>query len=267
MSDLVSVVVPTMNNVETLDACLSSLRAQSIPIELIVIDNHSTDGTAAIAREHAHLFETAGPERSAQRNRGLELASGGFVCFIDSDMILEADVLAEATARLKDNQLVGAVVIPEMATGDGYLAACRGLEKELYLGNPDVEAARVFPTDIVRSVGGFSEDFVGGEDWDLADRIEALGFETERTNQIIWHEEGRVKLAECFKKKRYYGRGFAVYLDQRTAGRERRLARPAILRNSQLLRKPHLAIGLVLLKAVELAGLSLGVFEGRRSFT
>ena len=77
VAERVSFVVPTRNTERTLAACLASVRAQDHPdVELVVVDNASTDGTAAIAREHADIFEAAGPERSAQRNRGATLASG-----------------------------------------------------------------------------------------------------------------------------------------------------------------------------------------------
>ncbi len=266
-ANLVSVVVPTKNNVDTIENCLRSIRAQTIPVELIVIDNFSNDDTATIAKTFAHRFESGGPERSAQRNRGLELAVGEFVCFVDSDMVLDPGVLAEAIDQLTENPHMGGVIIPEHATGEGFLAACRGLEKRLYQGNPDVEAARVFSTSLARRVGGYRQDLCGGEDWDFSDRVEALGATIGRTKEAIWHEEGRVVLTECFATKRYYGRGFASYLENRTDGRKRRLNRPGMLFDRRLLRAPHLACGLFVLKVVEVAGLSLGLIEGRRGLS
>lgn len=267
MTARISVVVPTKDSADTLQPCLASIRNQTIPVELIVIDNHSSDTSLAIANAHAHVVESAGPERSAQRNRGLELATCEYVAFIDSDMVLDERVLDEALRRLSEGSNVGGIVIPEHAGGQGYLAACRGLEKELYLGDRDVEAARVFPTELVRHVGGYRPDLVGGEDWDLSDRIEALGHGIDRTELMIWHDEGRVRLAECFRKKRYYGRGFASYLAHRTDERPRNMIRPGVYASPRLLRSPHLALGLVLLKSVEVAGLSVGVYEGRRKRT
>ena len=72
---LVSVIIPTRDSDRTLESCLSSIRAQSYaPIEIIVVDNHSTDRTLRIAISHCDVVETFGPERSAQRNRGANLA-------------------------------------------------------------------------------------------------------------------------------------------------------------------------------------------------
>src|SRR5687768_3411679 len=74
---LVSVVVPTRNSQRTIERCLRSIREQSYPaIELVVVDNFSTDDTFQISTELADLVISAGPERSAQRNLGIERASG-----------------------------------------------------------------------------------------------------------------------------------------------------------------------------------------------
>ena len=77
MTPLVSVVVPTRNAGRTVETCLRSIRAQTWPaLELIVVDNGSTDATWAVARRHADLALRGGPERSAQRNQGIAHAAG-----------------------------------------------------------------------------------------------------------------------------------------------------------------------------------------------
>src|ERR1700733_4303935 len=88
--ETVSVVVTTRNSGQTLEACLRSIRRQAYePTELVVVDNHSTDGTVEIARRYADHVATIGPERSAQRNHGATLASGALLLFIDADMVLD----------------------------------------------------------------------------------------------------------------------------------------------------------------------------------
>ena len=59
---LVSVVVPTRNNSRTIHACLASVRAQTHQhLELIVVDNHSTDDTREVAARYADVLDIAGP--------------------------------------------------------------------------------------------------------------------------------------------------------------------------------------------------------------
>ena len=86
----ISAIVPTRNSERTIASCLESLRRQQgCDVEVIVIDNNSSDATAQIATDLADIVINAGPERSAQRNRGAEAATGEIVFFIDSDMVLE----------------------------------------------------------------------------------------------------------------------------------------------------------------------------------
>lgn len=86
---LVSCVVPVFNGAPFLQDAIASIEAQSWrPIEIIVVDDGSTDGTPDVigamgTRVHALRQENAGP--AAARNAGLRLARGEFVAFLDSD--------------------------------------------------------------------------------------------------------------------------------------------------------------------------------------
>ena len=98
---LVSVIVTTYNNQATLDACLASVAAQDYPlVELIVVDNNSTDDTKVIARRYTSKVFNQGPERSAQRNFGVDTARGTYVVIIDSDMELTPSVLSACVNQM-----------------------------------------------------------------------------------------------------------------------------------------------------------------------
>ena len=260
----VTFVVPTRNAARTLRACLESIRRQDHPdVELVVVDNSSTDQTVEIARDIADVVATGGPERSAQRNQGAALATGSVLVFADADMVFEPSVARDAFRLLGagSDPGVGAVVIPELAFGTGFWARCRVLEKELYLGDPAVEAARAVRADDFARTGGYDESLVGPEDWDLADRVVAVGARRlDRTAGRVWHDEGRIALRAAFRKKRYYGRGVAVYLEQPN---RRRLPRRALNEPLRIARRPHLAAGLAVLKFVELSGIATGVVDTR----
>lgn len=256
----VSFVVPTHNSARTLQSCLRSIRAQSHPnVELIVVDNGSTDATVLIARAYADRVFTFGPSRSAaQRNAGWRAARGEIVVFIDSDMVVERGVAAESVRCFRLDPDVGALVVPEHSFGEGYLARCRALEKQLYLGDPSVEAARVFRAEAVAEAGGYDETRYAAEDWEFADRVRAVGWGVDRLEAGVLHDEGRISLGALFRKKRHYGRELRGYLGRpdiagRAAGRAALLARPA-----ELARCPLLAVGIGVLKAVEAFGLLCG---------
>ena len=74
---LVSVIVPTKNSEQFLEKCLDSIKKQTYKrVEIIVVDNNSTDNTKKIARKFTNKVFNKGPERSAQMNFGAKKAKG-----------------------------------------------------------------------------------------------------------------------------------------------------------------------------------------------
>ncbi|MGW1975759.1 glycosyltransferase family A protein [Streptomyces sp. NPDC001889] len=111
-SPLVSVVVPLHNDRRTIDLCLRSLAAQShTPLEVVVVDDASTDGSAELAAAHPVTLIRAerngGP--GAARNLGVHHSHGEIVFFLDADLALHPDAVAEAVAVFAENPSYGAV--------------------------------------------------------------------------------------------------------------------------------------------------------------
>jgi GT2 family glycosyltransferase len=258
----ISFVVPTKNSARTISACVRSLRMQHYHnVEIVVVDNHSTDRTAELAARYADRVIVAGPERCAQRNIGARDTIGDVVVFIDSDMVLEPGIAGEL-AIAHEAGVADAWVLPELAFGENFFASCRGLEKRLYLGDPSVEAARAFRRDFFEMVDGWDETLTAGEDWDLTDRMRAVGARFDRSTSRVWHDEGHVGLRSQFKKKRYYGAWVAAFLQR--GGGKGHLARTSLVAQPRLLlSEPSRAAGLFVLKAVEAAGLATGMAQGR----
>lgn len=100
---LISCIVPVFNGERYLWEALESIFAQTYrPIEVLVVDDGSTDGTGAVAASYGsrlrYLWQpNAGP--AAARNRGLEAARGEFVAFLDADDLWHPEKLARQMAR------------------------------------------------------------------------------------------------------------------------------------------------------------------------
>lgn len=265
---MVTFVVPTKNSERTLEACLASIKAQQdadVEVELVVVDNHSTDATQQIAKIYADQLIIAGPERSAQRNLGASAGSGDHVVFIDSDMVVSPHVARDVAATFAHDPALVTLVLPEYAFGEGFWAKCRALEKRLYVGVAEVEAARAFRRHDVLAAGGYDEGMNAHEDWDLPDRIVAQGGGLGRIAAHVDHDEGRIRLAHIFGKKRYYGAATTAYVKDHGSLAMRRLARTSLFSQPRLLlRDPVHAAGLFVLKAVEAAGLLTGALRSRR---
>ena len=261
----VSVVVPTRNSGRTVEACLSSVRAQShADVEIVVVDNHSTDATPTIAKRLSDRFATIGPERSAQRNHGAALASGTHLLFVDSDMVLDPGVVQECV------ELAGraeAIVIPEESFGEGFWARCKRLERRCYLGDDSIEAARFFARDVFERVGGYDEQLAAAEDWDLHERVRQAGARVARTTAMIRHDEGRLRLSSLMAKKFQYGAAMRPYLAKHPerARAQLRLVRPAFVRNAgRLAAEPLTAVGVVVMKSAEAAAGAAGLLRARQ---
>src|SRR4051794_16721627 len=91
----VSVVVPMYNVEAYVEDCLRSLAQQTLfDLEVVMVDDGSTDGTAAIARRFAdrdtrfRLVSQPNGGLSQARNTGTDAASGEFLAFVDSDDVV-----------------------------------------------------------------------------------------------------------------------------------------------------------------------------------
>ena len=240
----VAVVVPTRNSEKTLRACLESLRIQTFPCEVIVVDNKSSDSTVEIARGLADKLLVFGPERSAQRNAGAAATDASVLGFIDSDMILSPSVIAEVVEAMDAG--AASVTVPELTVGHGYWAAVSAYERSFYQGDENVEAPRFFLSKVFRSVGGFDEAMTGAEDWDLGLRTADSG-PRSRIGAGILHQEGHVRYFNLCLKKAYYAPGVAMFVRKHGIGTLRNMSQRQWVRQPKILFKP-LGIGLILIK-------------------
>ena len=263
---IVSVIVPTRNSAGTIRACLESIRKQTYgAIELIVVDNHSTDATREIAKEFTLHVYAKGPERSAQRNFGVAQAMGVWVMVIDSDMELTPDVVASCMEVVAKTDECEAVIIPEESFGVGFWAQCKRLEKSFYVGNDAIEAARFFSRSLYMDLGGFNEDLVSGEDWELTARVRKRT-KVGRIRAFIRHNEGHLRLGETLRKKYHYATlsraYFKVRPDQAVIGSGTGpIARYALFFSDplRLFRRPVTGVGMLFMKTCEYGWGALGM--------
>ncbi len=212
---LVSIIIPTRDRSELLRRCLGCLKKQTYQnIEIIVVDGNSELDDVNIAKEYTDkvfVFDKKGDHRCAQRNLGVEKASGKYVLIIDSDMELREKVVESCVNIMETSDKTRGVTIPERAIGDGFWAKCKALEKSFYVGVSWMEAARFFRREDFLSIGGYDVMMTSGEDWDLSQRIGDLG-EIKRTDEFLDHNEGQISLIKTMRKKYYYAGEFAKYV-------------------------------------------------------
>lgn len=111
MQPSISCIVPVYNGAKFLAEALDSILAQTLPpTQIIVIDDGSTDATAEVANAYAqhvtyHHQANAGP--ASARNRGIGLATGEFISFLDADDLWHTDKLERQMRALESNPAAG----------------------------------------------------------------------------------------------------------------------------------------------------------------
>lgn len=210
---LVSIIIPTKNEEKNIGKCLESIARQSYPrqnIEIIVVDNDSQDLTKDIAAEYTDKIYNFGPERSAQRNFGVEKSSGDWIMYIDADMILDQNVIRDLVKAVQNNPDISAFYMPEIIVGEGFFYRVRDFERSFYDATV-VDAVRFIKKEVFVRCGGFDVTLTGPEDWDLDKKIRQDG-KTALVKTAIYHNEGEFSLKRYLGKKRYYIGNFDAYI-------------------------------------------------------
>lgn len=185
----ISVIVPVWNDAAGIRRCLAALTGQSIDrgrYEIIVIDNASTDETAAAARDFpgVTVLHEAAPGSYAARNRGLAAARGSIVAFTDADCTPAPDWLERGLEALAAHPQAGAIAgridlyAPEGAIDPVCLAYEQlfAFDQERGVSTGAVATANwIGPMAAVREAGGFRAALRSGGDTDLSRRIRAAG--------------------------------------------------------------------------------------------
>lgn len=208
---IVTVVVPTRNSSRFLTECLQSIKAQSYPnIEIVVVDNFSDDGTCVIASNLADAVYSAGPERSAQVNFGVQRATGQYVFRVDADFRLDPGVVAECMSLMELG--ANAVIVHNVPDESiGLLARIRKFEVDMYKFSLDHTAARFLSRDLFLDVGGLREDVTAGEDYDFQNRLQRSGVSIMFAHREAIHLDEPTGLMPLLRKYFMYGKDFPNY--------------------------------------------------------
>jgi GT2 family glycosyltransferase len=214
----ISVVVCSHNGAATLGECLDGIARLDYPdYETIVVDDGSTDETAAIAaaRDGVRLISTENRGLSAARNTGLEAASGEVVAYVDDDAFPDPRWLDYVALALRDGTHAGVGGPNLPVPGDGLVAEsvanAPGGPVHVLLSDTVAEhipgCNMAFRRDRLAAIGGFDPRFrVAGDDVDVCWRLQeqgwTLGFHAAA---VVWHHR-RGSVRRFWRQQRGYGR-------------------------------------------------------------
>ena len=206
--NLISLIIPCYNTETTIEKCLESVISQSYQnLEIIIIDDGSTDKTSAIIKQFQEknsriiLINQENSGVSKARNQGIKMASGDYICFVDSDDWVEenycsvlhqtlvennADIsIAEAFFEDENGNIVGKHPNSEdsIAVYDKQTALKLLLEDKIIQSHP---WAKLYKSELLKNVS-FPENLEAFEDYFTMFKVFNNAEKVVKINQPIYH--------------------------------------------------------------------------------
>jgi GT2 family glycosyltransferase len=216
-----TIVITTRNRKDELRNALRSALSQDVPAEVIVTDDGSEDGTAAMVGEEFPSVKVLRTEGSVglitQRNRAASVAAGSIIFSIDDDAEFgSADTVRQTLAEFSDER-VGAIAIPHKDTVTNKVVnAAAPADGKVWCVAAYTGTAHAVRRDVFQKLRGYREDLVHqGEESDFCIRMLAAGLVTRlgRAPLIQHHESPR----RSFARMDFYGRRNDIFFAWRHA--------------------------------------------------
>ena len=196
---LVSVIIPNYNYAQYLPQTLDSVLAQTYPhVEIIVVDDGSTDGSEAVLREYSDRVSSFQQQRegvSVARNLGVQKSSGQLIAFLDADDLWLPTKLERQVQKFMEDPDLGLVHCGWAAIdkhGKVSNPRLEGLEgwvaKELLMFRQAIHSSSgaVVTREVVEEIGGFDPRLSTSADWDFSYRV-AIRRRVAFVPEVLFH--------------------------------------------------------------------------------
>ncbi|GDY64922.1 hypothetical protein SAV14893_043150 [Streptomyces avermitilis] len=196
----VSVIVPAYNEKECIENTINSLAQSTHPIEIIVVDDGSTDGTADIVEAmripNVRVLRQENAGKPAALNNGVRNASYDIVVMMDGDTVFEADTVRRLVQPFADDEVGAVAGNAKVGNRDTVIGAWQHIEYVMgfNLDRRMYDLLRCMPTipgaigafrrEAVLEVGGMSEDTLA-EDTDITIAMHRGGW------RVVYEEHAR----------------------------------------------------------------------------
>jgi cellulose synthase/poly-beta-1,6-N-acetylglucosamine synthase-like glycosyltransferase/peptidoglycan/xylan/chitin deacetylase (PgdA/CDA1 family) len=213
----VSVIVPAYNEAANIAATVRSLVDSDYPrVEVIVVDDGSTDGTAEIVRRlrlpGVHVIQQENAGKPAALNTGIRHARGELLVLVDGDTVFEPDAVGRLVQPLRDGRVGAVSGNTKVANRRGLLGRWQHLEYVIgfNLDRRLFDVARCMPTvpgaigafrrAALRDVGGVSEQTLA-EDTDVTMAVIRAGWRVVYTPDAVAWTEAPASLRQLWRQR------------------------------------------------------------------
>jgi glycosyltransferase involved in cell wall biosynthesis len=225
---MISVIILSKNNGDTLDACLKSVISSLGEKEIIVVDAHSSDNTPSILekyKNHIKVVYDEGKGIGLARNIGVLHSKGDIICFVDADAFVSKDHFVKIKECFDRHPEVGIVNvkakeivserIPYIQRMEAKIRLLRGKSRLAFSKGEGLLAVGYFISfrrEVFDDVKGFWEfPPFGADDNDFTMKALAIGWKMISISLNSWHRH-RTSLRKLLKEMWMWGKGKACLI-------------------------------------------------------
>jgi glycosyltransferase involved in cell wall biosynthesis len=197
----ISVIIPCYNSQYFIAEAINSALSQSYSnLEVIVVDDGSTDNSLAVINEYQdrRLIVLRQPNQGAcvARNLGLKNASGDYVKFLDADDVLANNIISEQASQLELAE-PGAIVfgycynfVGDISNTEVFPKVVRGVTDSFAVTlvlKTILTSCAVYPVECLREVGGFDDAVTSRQEWALNLKLLLNGYRFQYFDSMVYY--------------------------------------------------------------------------------
>ena len=231
----ISVIVPVYNREKLIQNCIESLLSLEYPkdrIEIIIVDNGSSDRTAEIIKRYALIYVLEEkPGVSCARNKGVSISRGDFIAFIDSDCEVSkswALEIAQGFSKPGISALMGfcpgingnllATFIQRRHEDIFYLKTANGYTLRENIPNPLNPRNFAIRREVFDKIGGFDKELLRWEDFDFSRRFNLLEYKVYFNSKMVTYHHNPTDISAYMTKGYLNGRNCFKIIKDRSQG-------------------------------------------------
>ena len=224
--ELVTVVIPALNEESFLGQCLDSVRAQDYrELQIVVVDGGSTDATVGVIRAHMEeddrieLVHNHRPNIPSSLNLALDRARGRWLVRVDAHSTVDASYVRTAVGRLREGSWAGVGGrkhgVGRTSAGRAIAAAMSsrfGVGNSTYHYGTSLQEVDHLPfgaysVEVVRRANGWNDHLEANEDFEFDYRLRQAGMRLLFDPDIVIHWQCRQSIRDLYRQYYRYGRG------------------------------------------------------------